>query len=194
MKTTRHPIIYPVILAVPEADRHRKPRERVKYLSRHARRALEISAKKSGVVVGDLVKDKHGAPVPFAGNFWSLTHKPAYVGAVIATKQVGIDIEKIRACSPALFKKVATDGEWNLINEDADKLFFRYWTAKEATLKATGVGIRDLSKCRIVQIVDAEHLIVDYQDKAWIVEHFFFNGHIASVVTCDMDVEWILLP
>jgi 4'-phosphopantetheinyl transferase len=190
----RPPVVYPVILAVPTADQGLAARERVENLSRHARKALDISGKKSGVVVGNLLKDERGAPLPFYGNYWSVTHKPAYVGGVIAAKLIGIDIEKIRACSPALFKKVATGDEWNLSNEDAYKLFFRYWTAKEAVLKATGAGIRDLSKCRVVRIVDASHLIVDYQKKTWGIEHFFFNGHIASVVKYDMGVEWTLLP
>ena len=191
---SRHPIIYPVILAVPEADLDLAVRARVESLSRHARKALDVSAAKSGVILRTLLKNEHGAPLPFDGNYWSVTHKPAYVGGVIAPKRIGIDIEKIRACSPALYKKVANEGEWNLSSEDVNKLFFRYWTAKEAVLKATGAGIRDLSKCRIVHVMDVDHLIIDYRASTWTIEHFFFNGHIASVVTYDMDVEWTLLP
>lgn len=189
----RNLVIYPVILAVPETDQHLKVRERVENLSHHARKALDISAEKSGVVVKNLLKDRYGAPLPFDGNYWSVTHKPAYVGGVIASKRTGIDIEKIRSCSPALFKKTASDSEWNLSGEDAFTLFFRYWTAKESVLKASGAGIRDLSKCRVVHVMDAHHLIIDYQDKEWIIEHFFFNEHIASVVKYDVDVEWTLL-
>ncbi len=200
MDTTRNPkseirnlVICPVILAVPEDDQQLKARERVENLSLHARKALDISAEKSGVVVTNLLKDEHGAPLPFNGNYWSVTHKPAYVAGVIASKRIGIDIEKIRSCSPALFKKTASDSEWDLSNEDAFKLFFRYWTAKESVLKASSAGIRDLSKCRVAHIMDANHLLIDYQDKTWIIEHFFFNGHIASVVKYDVDVEWTLL-
>jgi 4'-phosphopantetheinyl transferase len=189
----RAPTIYPVILAVPEADQHLKTRKRVENLSFHARKALDISAEKSGVVVTSLLKDEHGAPLPFDGNYWSVTHKPAYVGGVIGSKRIGIDIEKIRTCSPALFKKTANDSEWKLSNEDAFTLFFRYWTAKESVLKASSAGIRDLSKCRVVHVMDTNHLVIDYQDKAWIIEHFFFNGHIASVVKYDVNVKWTLL-
>ena len=187
------PILYPVIMPVPEDDQHLVARERVVNLSRHARKALELSAKKSGIIIGDLVKDQNGAPLPFNGWHWSVTHKPKYVGGVVAAKQIGMDIEKIRSCSPALFKKIAKDYEWHLANEDAHKLFFRYWTAKESVLKASGKGIRDLSKCSVDRIMDAHHLVIDYQDKAWVIEHFFFNGHIASVVKDGMEVEWTLL-
>ena len=186
-------MIYPVILAVPEADQHFKARERVENLSHHARKALDISAKKSGVMVTNLLKDDDGAPLPFNGNYWSVTHKPVYVGGVIASKKIGIDIENIRPCSEALFKKIALDSEWVLSDMDPFQLFFRYWTSKESVLKAVGIGIRDLSKCRVKKIVDDNHLIIHYKNQDWLIEHFFFNGHIASVVRNDFDVEWTLL-
>jgi hypothetical protein len=57
-------------------------------------------------------------------------------------------------------------------------------------LKASGIGIRDLSKCRITQIIDDRHIVVNYKEHNWVVEHFFFNGHIASVVKNNVDVKW----
>jgi 4'-phosphopantetheinyl transferase len=131
--------------------------------------------------------------LPFDGNYWSLTHKPSYVGGVIASTRIGIDIEKIRPCSKGLFKKTAHDREWALSDTDPFELFYRYWTSKESVLKASGTGIRDLSKCRISRIMDDYNLIVDYDDKKWFIEHFLFDNHIASVVKNNLDVEWTLL-
>ena len=185
-------VIYPVILAVPEADQHLKTKKRVENLSRHARKALEISAEKSGIVLGPLLKNDNGVPLPSKGNYWSLTHKPKYVGGVVSPKIIGIDIENVRPCSEALFKKTARDSEWALSNMDPMQLFFRYWTSKEAVLKAAGIGIRDLSKCRVEEIVDENHLIIKYRNQDWLLEHVSFNGHIASVVKNDFEVEWTL--
>lgn len=186
-------VIYPVILSVPAGAKELTRRERVKYLSRHARRALEISAEKSGIKLGDLIKEDNGYPLPFDGNYWSVTHKPEYVGGVIASEQIGIDIEKIRPCSKALFKKTADDQEWALSDTDPLPLFFRYWTSKEAVLKAGGTGLTDLSKCRIVRITDDNHLIINYKNKKWFVEQFFFNGHVASVIKTTSHIEWTIL-
>lgn len=194
MDTIRNPILYPVILAVPDKEQKLTGREKVANLSNHARRALEISAQKSCIELGDLTKNENGAPLPFGGNYWSLTHKPRYVGGVIAPTQIGIDIEKIRPCSEALFRKTANESEWGLSDADSFKLFFRYWTSKESVLKASGTGIRDLSKCRIVQIIDHNHLVINYEDRKWLIEHFYFDGHIASVVKNDFDVEWTIEP
>ena len=108
-------------------------------LGKKARKALEMCARKSGVELGILEKDDNGAPVPFDGHFWSLTHKPAYVGAVIGPEAMGIDIEAIRDVSDGLIRKTAREEEWRLAASDPASVFFRYWTAKEAVLKRVPV-------------------------------------------------------
>ena len=187
-------VIYPVILAVPDKQQKLTGREKVAFLSRHARGALEISAQKSGVKLTRLIKGENGEPVPFDGNYWSLTHKTGYVGGVIASIKIGMDLEKIRPCSAALFRKTARNSEWSLSNADPTRLFFRYWTSKESVLKASGTGIRDLSKCRIVKIIDHNRLIINYRNQEWIIEHHDFDGHIASVVKNNFNIKWTMLP
>jgi 4'-phosphopantetheinyl transferase len=186
----RPAIIYPVILAVPDKEQQLKGREKVSFLSKHARKALEISAKKSRLQLTDLKKDEKGVPLPFNGHYWSLTHKSKYVAAVIASTPIGIDIEKIRSCSKALFRKTARDSEWKLSDTDPFILFYRYWTSKESVLKASGTGIKDLSKCRIISIIDDNHLVIDYRNQEWLLEHFYFDRHIASIVKNNFHVEW----
>lgn len=185
--------IYPVILAVPEKIRQLTGKNRVLNLSKHARQALEISAGKSSIHLGDLLKDKSGAPLPFNGTYWSLTHKPDYVGGVVASTRIGIDIERIRPCSEALFSKTAGEKEWSLVNTDPIKLFFRYWTSKESVLKAAGAGLKDLSKCTIAKVIDEENLFIDYGGEKWLVEHFYFDGHIASVTKNSFNIKWSLV-
>ena len=197
MKVNRNPgpeirdlIIYPVILAVPNQKQQLKGREKVSFLSRHARRALEISAQKRQIQLGDLEKNENGVPLPFNGNYWSVTHKTEYVAGVIAREKIGIDLEKIRPFKEALYKKAASENEWELSNTDKIALFFRYWTSKESVLKASGTGVRDLLKCRIERIIDDNHLVIYYKERRWYIEHYYFKGHIASVVKNSSDVEW----
>ena len=194
MDETQDQPIYPVILPVPAKVKTFKPRDRVIYLSRHARRALEMSAAKSGITMGKLHKDKKGVPLPFDGVYWSISHKHEFVGGVVAHRRIGFDIEKIKPCSDALFRKTAADDEWALAGEAGKSLnlFFRYWTAKEAVLKAAGTGLKDLSTCRVTQLTNDLHLRMEYQNQSWLIEHFFFNGHIASVVSATEPIDWIL--
>lgn len=185
--------LFPVILAVPAADRDLQGREKTVRLSEHARHALELSAAKSGVVLAQLLKKENGAPLPLGGNYWSLTHKAMYVGGVAAGFPVGIDIEQVRPVQKALYRKTAGDDEWRLSGEDPLQLFFRYWTAKEAVLKAAAVGLKDLSRCRIGAVLDDHHLRVDYLNKSWRITQVFFDGHVAAVVNPVRDVCWTLV-
>ena len=184
--------LHPVILPVPEEVKEYTPKDRVIFLSRHARSALKKSAAKSEIRLGDLLQDDNGVPLPVDGVFWSITHTTRYVAGVVAPTAIGIDIEKIRSCSPGLFTKTAGDQEWALAKAEKDSLqtFFRFWTSKEAVLKACGTGIKDLRKCRIHRILNAQHLEIRYEGVAWLIEHLFFDGHIASSVKNNFKLEW----
>ncbi len=185
--------LYPVILPVPKKVRGFQPRDRVIFLSRHARFALQKSAARSAVRMDAPAKDENGMPLPFEGTFWSITHKTGYVGGVVAPTPVGIDLERIRDVSPGVFGKTASEHEWKLA-ETENKLsaFFRFWTAKEAVLKATGIGIRDLLKCEIQRILDDRHLTIQYEGQTWLIEHFLFDGHIAAVVKNNYQMDWMI--
>ena len=186
-------ILYPVILPVPEKDRLLTGREKVLFLSSYARKALAISARKKGFILTKAAKDDQGVPKPYDGKYWSITHKDEYVAGVASLTSIGIDIEKIRPCSKALFKKTASQKEWALSSEEPCKLFFRYWTAKEAVIKLNGTGIKDLLRCRITEIFDENHLIIKYMDEIWLVEHFFLKGHVASVVKNSDIIKWVVV-
>jgi len=199
MKSIRNPrskiqnqTLYPVIMGVPETVKELTPRERVKFLSRQARQALEFSAERSRVPIGKLAQDERNAPLPFDGNYWSITHKTEYVGGVIAPSPVGIDIEKICSRTKSLFKKTATETEWALADMTF-KTFFRYWTAKEAVLKAAGIGLKALSQCRVIQVPDAQHLDIEYDAKTYRIEHHYFDDHIASIVKNEFQINWTIV-
>jgi 4'-phosphopantetheinyl transferase len=183
--------IYPVILAVSGDARSLEAKERIAMLSRCAREALAVSAGKSGVKLGQLLKTSEGVPLPFQGWHWSLTHKPAYVGAVVASKPIGIDIERVKGVSEGLIRRIADSAEWRLSASGPEDDFFRFWTAKEAVLKAVGVGVKGLSNCRVRRI-DHSRMLLAYREKSFAVAHFQFDGHIAAVVTDGFRVEWTL--
>lgn len=185
--------LYPVILGVPEEKQRLSGREKVAYLSVHARKALFLSAEFTGIELDGLEKDANGVPLPSGGFFWSLSHKPLYVGGVVSNRPVGLDIEQIRDITPGLFKKVARDEEWNLGGGRGADLFFRFWTAKEAVIKANGTGIRDLLKCRVMEINDKQNLAIRFQEQTWQIESIDFNGHRAAVVSNDHNINWKIL-
>lgn len=180
--TDNGPLIYPVVMAVPAADRRLRGRDKVAALSRHARTALVHAARRANLVLGALDKNDRGAPLPSNGVFWSLSHKIGWVAAVAAPVAVGIDIETVRPYRAGLEQRIADEYEWQLAGQIDKRLFFRYWTAKEAVLKAIGVGITGLSRCRITAIVDSERLRIEYDTTAWAVHHHgVADDHLAAV-------------
>jgi 4'-phosphopantetheinyl transferase len=184
--------LFPVILPVAEAAPDLSGKEKVARLSRISREALRLSAEKSGVVLGELAKDEDDVPLPFEDNYWSLSHKPLCVTAVVSKTKIGIDIEEIRPRSEPVFGLVASDEEWDLAGDRSWGTFFRYWTAKEATLKAVGIGIGGLKACRVTSMPDGNHVILHYRDRLFGVEQLYYRNHIVSVLQDDNHIEWTI--
>jgi 4'-phosphopantetheinyl transferase len=189
---SRRITLFPVILPVAKAGHRLSGSEKVARLSRISREALKLSAGKWGVTLGELQKDENDVPCPFDGHYWSLTHKSKYVAAVVGKDKIGIDIEEIKPRSEAIFSLVASDEEWERAQDRSLDIFFRYWTAKEAVLKAIGIGIGGLKTCRVVSVPDEHHIIMDYRDHTFRVEQLYHKNHIVSVLKEDNEIEWII--
>jgi 4'-phosphopantetheinyl transferase len=188
------PFIHPTALPVPAGKQQLTGREKVRMLSRMARRALLYSADFSGLSLGELLKTDAGAPVPSQGVHWSLTHKNGWVAAVAAPDAVGIDLETIREVDTRLYDRVADKMEWSRIGEPTLDRFFRLWTAKEAVLKATGRGIAGLGKCRFDTMVNHDTLRMIYDGSAWMVTHHWIGREHVIAVTAEPDViKWHIL-
>ncbi len=185
-------VIRPVILPVPASVWRLSGKEKNAFLSVLARRAVALSATKSGAFIDRFDKDDQGAPLSCSGVFWSLSHKETYVAGVVATGPVGIDVERVKPCADALFRKTGTDAEWQLAGrpERRGLTFFRYWTAKEAVLKTSGAGFREFSDCRVCRVISDRLLLVRYRDQDWLVDQIVFDGHVASVTRTGWRVEW----
>lgn len=182
--------LYPVVLAVPESGQRLSGRDKVRFLSDYARQAAVIAAGRAGFRLDVQKKTADGAPLPWEGVHWSIAHKPDYVAGVVAREPIGIDVEPVRAYKSGLESKIASTAEWALVPDHGPEAFFRYWTAKEAVLKAVGLGLRGLSACRVTAIADDRHLRLEGFGRTWLVEHCFFDGHVAALVAGAWAVDW----
>lgn len=102
----------------------------------------------------------------------SLSHSGSWVGVALCPDgRVGIDVETVRDVSPSLARRALSTHELSWIHQvppgrSRDHRFFRLWTAKEAFLKATGVGLT--SDPRSVTIdCTAEEPVLLGQEEAW---------------------------
>ncbi len=178
-----------VLVAIPDDDRLAPP-QRVQQQKDYARLALRRCAELVGAPADGWQQGEGGAPLPNAGFFWSLSHKRRLAAAVIADERVGIDVEEITPRRDDLFDHIATASEWSLLPNRSWHSFFRLFTAKEAVLKAHGMGIGYLRECTIVRVLDDCHMLVRFGEDDLPVEHFAHAGHLAAVACPSQPISW----
>lgn len=113
---------------------------------------------------------------------FSISHSGMYVFCAIGVnRKLGIDIEKISPINFLEMKEMMTDSEWKQIKESGNPLkeFFKFWTLKEATIKAEGTGFfADLDNMRI------EKTSVLFEGNTWHYKELLFDpgyaGHLVS--------------
>ncbi len=183
-------IVPTVLLRIPQVAGMEVP-ERVRQQSEYARRALRRCAALCGAPEEGWHQDTDGAPMPQAGYYWSVAHKRQWAGAVIADTPVGIDLEVIAPRRRGLHDKLAGPAEWDVLGSRSWGSFLRLWTAKEATLKANGMGIGHLAECRLVEVPDDSHMVTAYAGQVWLVEHRRNEDHIAAVaLSGEKRINW----
>lgn len=183
--------IHPVILPVPNEDRRLVGRAKVAALRLHARRAAALSAQYGAWPLAAMEKDGDGVPLPSNGIHWSLSHKSTFVAAVVAPFPVGIDIEKIKPVHQGMYRRLADEREWALAPQSGLDGFFRYWTAKEALLKAVGKGLTGLSRCHVIRIIDQHRLLLEYEQTPCMLLHYRIDpDHLAAVTADHGRIAW----
>ncbi len=187
--------LYPVIQKIGQNFKDIKLKNRSKIHTQCAKKSLYASGEKSGFFPEKLEKGENGQPLPSSNVFWSVSHKEEYVAGLVSKSAAGIDVEKIKSISPALFNRIVSPKEKKCFGSDTDNnIFFRCFTAKEAVLKAVGVGLAGLGDTLITKEEDLLNTWLKYKDGVYKVEHIFFDKYIASVVKDDgkdnYKVEW----
>lgn len=184
--------LYPVIMPIGDDVRGLSGQRKVAALSESARQALRLSAERSGVVLGESRKDEDDVPLPFGDYYWSVSHKPRYVAAVVGLGRIGIDVEEIIPRKKDIFRYVAGDAEWSLFGGQSCDSLYRCWTAKEAVVKSTGTGLAGLRSCRVVDVEDAG-VQLSFEGRMYEVAQLRHDGHIISVLRDGSRVEWVVL-
>ncbi len=96
---------------------------------------------------------QNGAPVPFDGVHWSVSHKynnhTLYAGAVISKKTVGIDVEYLKLRSKELLN-FFKEGEYEILGEKNWLNFYKIWTSKEALVKKLNLNLNSMQKITLI--------------------------------------------
>ncbi len=116
-----------------------------------ARAALRtILARATGVEPTDIEFSigSHGKPfLDNCGLNFNASDSGDFVAVALATEDVGVDIECVRSLKrgASLARRVCTEHELGVLEstpeDQRDALLLRFWTCKEAALKAVGTGL-----------------------------------------------------
>lgn len=149
-----------------------------------------MSAGRSGLELECLEKGGKGQPLPEKGVYWSLTHKTDWVGAVADRQPVGIDIERVKPVRAGMYAKVATKNDWDFLGRATEMNFYYLWTAKEAVVKAEGVGFAGFSHCRVGGPIKNGTLQMIYGEREYTITFKYFEGHIVAITSPSERVNW----
>ena len=120
----------------------------------------QMLAEQSGQASKDirLFRDKNGKPqaenLPFHFN---VSHSGAWVACAVSEVPIGIDLEVVRERDLAVARRICSPDEMAYIfDSEQDRLyrFLQVWTAKEAYVKLTGIGIKAMSEANYFDLKD----------------------------------------
>lgn len=120
-----------------------------------------------------LWRDDNGRPYAEPPMDVSLSHSGGWIAAASSLDgRIGIDIEAEREVSVTLPRRCLAPSELDwltaaLPGQPQRERFFRLWTAKEAYVKATGVGIRSDLRQIVIDHCGAEPVLAGSEQRRW---------------------------
>lgn len=182
--------LYPVLIPILEGTT-RPARENLRRQREAALRALNESARRASLPRQSWRRDAAGVPVLENGLFWSLSHKPKVSAGVVSCQPVGIDVEIVQPRREGLWDYIASASERRRVDALDWPMFFRFWTAKEAVLKASLAGLARLDDCRVVYGPFEDRAELQFAETRFVVRYHCRDDIIAAVAAPSIhDVHW----
>jgi hypothetical protein len=196
------PLLHVAVCNLDAADHAVRGAARVQAQRAAAHAARIAAARAAGAPDGPFASAPDGRPLPTGGWHWSHTHGGTLGAAVLWTSPVGVDAEPVVERRAQLVERILTSDERALL-PDGPGGFIRAWTAKEAVLKATQLGLSGLGRCRVTAVLAPpgplgpntfhEALRVELDGRAWFVLQREHAGHVLAVTCGAEPLDAVLL-
>ena len=174
-------LVYVSVRPTANQEPERPPRERVQAQSRSARVALAEAALGAGCGELRFEKDGDDVPLPTGGWHWSVSHDARLVAGAVYRGAVGVDLERVELRRVVDHESVLDAAEREMLGTLDALAFARLWTAKEAVLKAAGVGLGELSACRLAEPPGEDWVRLQHHGRPCLVRQAFPGQHVIAV-------------
>ena len=151
---------------------------------------LRIALSNEGRTDFEYQYDSYGKPYIKGNLFVNWSHSGEMAICAISNNPVGCDVEIIKAAKLNLAKKYFTENENKLLENDADTMFCRIWSAKESFIKFTGLGFRQHLKTFEVDLSKGEIL---YSNRVYHLTEFNLDDKYRCCVCSLSDVPTELI-
>ncbi|MBD0264669.1 MAG: 4'-phosphopantetheinyl transferase superfamily protein [Tolypothrix sp. Co-bin9] len=128
-----------------------------------------------------------------SGLSFNLSHSQGLALYGVCRRPIGVDLECIRENTDveALAKRFFTEREYEVVRSlppnQQQQVFFRYWTCKEAYLKATGAGLSQLEQ---VEILLTPTQPASLQSEEWsLTELIPANNYLGAVAVAGQNLH-----
>lgn len=176
------------------ADKFKHQRSYQRYIESHAfvRSVLSKYLKIPPESI-ELVKNTYGKPALVKSDWqFNLSHNDFYAVCAISRNDIGVDIESTareieilpvakRFFHPNEYRAIAGTSE-----QECRKVFFQYWTLKEAFVKAIGLGLRYPLDSFALQCVNESWslgaLVDEHYANDWHCQSITFQKQVIGVV------------
>lgn len=151
---------------------------------------LRIALSNEGWTDFEYQYDSNGKPYIKGNLFVNWSHSGEMAICAISNRPVGCDVEIIKPAKLNLAKKYFTENENKLLENDADTMFCRIWSAKESFIKFTGLGLRQHLKTFEVDLCKDEIL---YSNRVYHLNEFNLDDKYRCCVCSLSDVPTELI-
>lgn len=134
---------------------------------------------------------EHGKPMRKKKDaYFNLSHSGSYVLCVIASEEVGCDIEKIQEVKWKLAKRFFSEKEYDILehlkekDDAAEEMFTRFWTLRESYVKKTGEGLGTALEGLDFSEVSVQTHSKGKKNGEFLMENFFeieYDGYYITV-------------
>ena len=158
-----------------------------------SRRALALAAEAMGARLGPERHGEHGQPLPDGDWHSSRSHARSCAAAACAPFALGVDVEEVLPRRDELVPRMCSRDELDLLGGFTWERAFHIWTAKEAVLKKAGVGLLELSACRLTAVDGDRQAWIHHRGRHHKVEQLSRDGHWVAIAHDgpeETEVKW----